>query len=84
MIKSFQIWKKATIIVTLGGFFSTTYTIEANSLQELHDGSFYFFQRGMSAYKNGQINQALSVLHWAAKKKPYWCELETWLYLCKW
>lgn len=54
MIKSFQIWKKATIIVTLGGFFSTTYTIEANSLQELHDGSFYFFSVACLLIKMGR------------------------------
>ncbi|WP_139413408.1 tetratricopeptide repeat protein [Bartonella mastomydis] len=68
MVNRFQIWKKATIIVTLGGFFSTVYIIEANSLQEVHDGSFYFLKRGMSAYKNGQINQAISALHCAAKR----------------
>ncbi|QEE08730.1 sel1 repeat family protein [Bartonella kosoyi] len=68
MVNRFQIWKKATIIVTLGGFFSTVYAIDVNSLQEVHDGSFYFLKRGISAYKNGQINQALSALHCAAKR----------------
>ncbi|WP_254493022.1 tetratricopeptide repeat protein [Bartonella sp. B1099] len=68
MIKSFQIWKKATIIVILGGFFSTVYAIDVNSLQEVHDGSFYFLKRGMFAYKNGQINQAISALRCAAKR----------------
>ncbi len=68
MVNQLQIWKKATIIVTLGGFFSTVYAIDVNSLQEVHDGSFYFLKRGMFAYKNGQINQAISALRCAAKR----------------
>lgn len=68
MINRFQIWKKATIIVTLGGFFSIVYVIDVNSLQEVHDGSFYFLKRGMSAYKNGQINRAISALRCAAQR----------------
>ncbi|WP_039758120.1 tetratricopeptide repeat protein [Bartonella queenslandensis] len=68
MVKGFQVWKKATIVAMFGGFFSTVYTIDANSLQEANDGSFYFLKRGMSAYKNGQINQAISALRCAAKR----------------
>ncbi len=70
MVNRFQIWKKATIVVTLGGFFSTVYvyTINAKSLQEANDSSFYFLKRGMSAYKKWQINQAISALLCAAKK----------------
>ncbi|PIT68044.1 tetratricopeptide repeat protein [Bartonella tribocorum] len=68
MVKRFQIWKKAAIVTILGGFFSTVYAIDVNSLQEVHDGSFYFFKRGMSAYKNGQISQALLALRCAAKR----------------
>ncbi|WP_212112151.1 tetratricopeptide repeat protein [Bartonella queenslandensis] len=66
MVKRFQIWKKATIVVTLGGFFSIAYTVDGNSLQGANDGSFYFLKRGMTAYKNGQINQSLAALRCAA------------------
>ncbi|WP_375669002.1 tetratricopeptide repeat protein [Bartonella sp. MR168JLCBS] len=68
MVNRFQIWKKATIVVILGGFFSTVYAIDVNSLQEANDGSFYFFKRGMSAYKDGHINQAIAALRRAAKR----------------
>ncbi|WP_375642392.1 MULTISPECIES: tetratricopeptide repeat protein [unclassified Bartonella] len=68
MVNRFQIWKKVTIVVILGGFFSTVYAIDVNSLQEANDGSFYFLKRGMSAYKNGHINQAIAALRCAAKR----------------
>ncbi len=45
MVNRFRIWKKVTIVVILGGFFSTVCVIDVNSLQEANDGSFYFFKR---------------------------------------
>ncbi|VEJ45556.1 tetratricopeptide repeat protein [Bartonella vinsonii] len=66
MVNRFKAWKKAALIIAFGGVFSTAYLIDVNSEKNVIDDSFYFFKRGMFAYKNGQMNQALSALRCAA------------------
>ncbi|WP_455465570.1 tetratricopeptide repeat protein [Bartonella sp. B39] len=66
MVNGFRVWKKAALIITLGSAFSTAYVIDVNNTRKSISDSFYFLKRGMSAYKNGQINQALSALRCAA------------------
>ncbi|EJF79445.1 hypothetical protein MCO_01011 [Bartonella sp. DB5-6] len=61
-----KIWRKVSIIVTLGGVLLLSCVLDANSEQKAIGNSFYFLKRGMSAYKNGQINQAISALRCAA------------------
>ncbi|MBB5074390.1 hypothetical protein HNQ69_001530 [Bartonella callosciuri] len=80
MITRFRVWEKATIIITLGGVLSTAYVVDVKSGQEAINSSFYFLKRGMSSYKNGQINQALSRY---SRYGKYWCALEALLYLCE-
>ncbi|WP_208433154.1 tetratricopeptide repeat protein [Bartonella taylorii] len=66
MVNGLRVWEKVSIIATLGGALLLACVIDANSAQKAIDNSFYFLKRGMSAYKNGQINQALSALRCAA------------------
>ncbi|EJF90832.1 hypothetical protein ME1_00032 [Bartonella vinsonii subsp. arupensis OK-94-513] len=66
MVKRFKFWQKVALIITVGGVLSTAYVIDVNSGKKVTNDSFYFLKRGMSAYKNGQINQALSALRCAA------------------
>ncbi len=66
MVNGFRVWEKVSIIATLGGSLLLACVIDAKSAQKAIDNSFYFLKRGMSAYKNGQINQALSALRCAA------------------
>ncbi|KEC54560.1 tetratricopeptide repeat protein [Bartonella koehlerae] len=67
MLNRLKLWNKTAIIITLSVFCSnSTYGIDVNNTQESSYNSFYFFKRGMSAYKNGQINQAISALRCAA------------------
>ncbi|AGF76041.1 tetratricopeptide repeat protein [Bartonella vinsonii] len=66
MVNRFKAWQNAVLIIAFGGVFSTAYVMDVNSEQKVIDDSFYFLKRGMSAYKNGQINQALSALRCAA------------------
>ncbi|WP_102830628.1 tetratricopeptide repeat protein [Bartonella bovis] len=66
MINRFKVFKITTITVTLGVCFSTAYAINVNVDQKVIDRSSDFFKRGMSAYKNGQTDQAISALHCAA------------------
>ncbi|WP_208437434.1 tetratricopeptide repeat protein [Bartonella taylorii] len=66
MVNGLRVWEKVSIIATLGGALLLSCVIDANSAQKTIDNSFYFLKRGMSAYKNGQINQALSALRCAA------------------
>ncbi|MBX4336305.1 tetratricopeptide repeat protein [Bartonella raoultii] len=66
MINRLEVWKKSVIVLTLGGLLSIVYVKNVNSWQKVSDNSFYFLKRGMSAYKNGQINQAISALRCAA------------------
>ncbi|MCZ2158254.1 sel1 repeat family protein [Bartonella sp. 220] len=66
MMNRFKAWQKAALIITLGGVLANAYVIDINSEEKVINDSFYFLKRGMSAYKNGQINQALSALRCAA------------------
>ncbi|MCZ2203974.1 tetratricopeptide repeat protein [Bartonella sp. A05] len=66
MINGSKLWKIASIIITLGQSFSTAYAMDDNLSQNTDARSFYFLKRGMSAYKNGQIDQAISELLCAA------------------
>ncbi|EJF75770.1 sel1 repeat family protein [Bartonella alsatica] len=66
MVNIFKVLKRAAIIIIWGGSFSAAYGIDINSSKNAADNSFYFLKRGMSAYKNGQINLAISALRCAA------------------
>lgn len=66
MTNGLELCKKAMIVLILGGFSSTAYVKNVNSLQKVPENSFYFLKRGMAAYKNGQINKAISALRCAA------------------
>ncbi|EJF86403.1 tetratricopeptide repeat protein [Candidatus Bartonella washoeensis] len=66
MINGLKAFGKAVIIITFGGTLSTVYGMDVHSSQKATDNSFYFLKRGMSAYKNGQINQAIPALRCAA------------------
>ncbi|MET3590369.1 TPR repeat protein [Bartonella silvatica] len=67
MINRLRLWKKAAIVIIGGGVLCFTYVIDVNSAQKSAADSFYFLKRGMFAYKNGQINQAISDLQRAAR-----------------
>ncbi|WP_317993434.1 tetratricopeptide repeat protein [Bartonella gliris] len=66
MVNGLRVLEKAAVVIILGGSLSTSYGIDLNGSQKVTDNSFYFLKRGMSAYKNGQINQAISALRCAA------------------
>lgn len=66
MVKGFESWKRIAVIMTLLGALSTAYGTNENNVQESIDASRDFFKRGMSAYKNGKIDQALLSLGYAA------------------
>ncbi|MEL6088566.1 tetratricopeptide repeat protein [Bartonella schoenbuchensis] len=65
MINSFKMFKIATMAITVG-MLSTAYATDISVSQKVTNRSSDFFKRGMSAYKNGQIDQAISALHYAA------------------
>ncbi|WP_019221620.1 tetratricopeptide repeat protein [Bartonella senegalensis] len=66
MLNRLKLWKKAALIFTLSVIFSHVCGINITGAQKASHNSFYFFKRGMFAYKNGQINQAISALRCAA------------------
>ncbi|WP_074381237.1 tetratricopeptide repeat protein [Bartonella doshiae] len=66
MINKLKVWKKAIMIIAFGGALSIVYGRGVNSAHKTLDNSFYFLKRGMLAYNNGQINQAISALRCAA------------------